>query len=36
MTIFVDFNDKKAITSDIREPDTLIVEIVRPELIVDA
>ena len=30
------FNDTSAISSDIREPDILMVEIIRPELIVDA
>ena len=36
ISIFVEFNDHRAISSDIREPDVLIVEILRPELIVDA
>ena len=36
ISIVVEFNDNRAISSDIREPDVLIVELIRPELIVDA
>ena len=36
ISIFIEFNDHRAISSDIRDPDVLIVELLLPELIVDA
>ena len=36
ISIFLEFNDHRAISSDIRDPDFLIVELLQPELIVDA
>ena len=36
ISIFVEFNDNSAISNDIKEPDVLIVELLRPELIIDA
>ena len=36
ISIFIEFTDYRAISTDIRDPDFLIVELLRPELIVDA
>ena len=36
LTLIVTFNDTKAISPDIREPDTLEVDIILPKLVVDA
>lgn len=36
IALLITFNDTKAISSNIIEPDSLIVEILRPDLIIDA